>query len=644
MGTSKHVVILLTLAWGSMLAAGQDQPATPSQTSQRRVSDTRFASCIVRITVDPAIIFLDQGSIEGLLHSSGVVFKAGREVLSLTKPEDFARPLVTVEWLNATLAPRPSAARPSRPQEMGGYDAELMRQMEQIYRSGSQQQAEAKALDMEQVYGRDAARQMGAVSDEQNKGGTKEGRPEGSRQRDGASGASGQGRSEGARTRVPAGGMGGMGMGGVGGMGGMPGGMMGGAGGMGGMVGRMGGYGGRGGMGFYGAPTLSPQEASGERSATVKLSVNLPDDVPPRADEFLQAVVRNLRDSLSQAHQSYLTEIERALSLAQAQHENVESELDGRAGDVARVREQLQMFVDLSELNRQMPLEKAVGALRRSVEPPLNIVVLWKDVQTNLSVDPTSPINIEGSPKMRLVTALDLLVKGLYDGSAKPMWRIKDDTIVIGTTATLGRPQGAAGQPRVEADVVNLAGERSELARRVQALELDLAGMDARREAVAAQIAGVQQRVNEKLSQDAVVQELQKLAKIQSTTVGKDAEGRPVYRDSSNSESAIRARIELANRREELSKQVGGGQLEEFNKELSRMAIDKAEKEAQLQIVRRQLDEVQKQLAQALAFDPEVARLRLAQEALDITGGRVAELQMRMSSLQPPMVTMIGAN
>ena len=89
---------------------------------------------------------------------------------------------------------------------------------------------------------------------------------------------------------------------------------------------------------------------------------------------------------------------------------------------------------------------------------------------------------------------------------------------------------------------------------------------------------------------------------------------------------------------------MGGGQLEEFNKELSRMAIDKAEKEAQLQIVRRQLDEVQRRLAQALAFDPEAVRLRLAQEALDITGRRVAELQARMANLQPPMVTMIGAN
>jgi hypothetical protein len=278
------------------------------------------------------------------------------------------------------------------------------------------------------------------------------------------------------------------------------------------------------------------------------------------------------------------------------------------------------------------------------VDPPLNIVVLWKDVETNLFVQPSSPTNFEGSPRTKLGTALDLLVKGLYDGSAKPMWKIKDDTIVIGTAATLGQAQEAAGQSQVEADVVNLAGERSELARRMQALELDLAGLDARRAAIGVQINVIREQVAKRLSEDLVMQELEKLVQVHLRATS-TPEGRIVTPNSSEGqENMIRARIQVANRREELSKQAGGGQLEEFTKELSRMAIDKAEKEAQLQIVRRQLDEVQKQLAQALAFSPEAARLRLAQESLDITGRRVTELQARMANLQPPLVTMIGAN
>ena len=229
---------------------------------------------------------------------------------------------------------------------------------------------------------------------------------------------------------------------------------------------------------------------------------------------------------------------------------------------------------------------------------------------------------------------MDLLVKGLHNGSAAPMWRVQDDTIVIGTAATLGQAQGAVGRSPVEADAVNLAGQRSELTRKAQALELDLAGMDARREAIAAQTAGVRQRVSEKLSTDPAIREFEKLSQVYSSSSGSPEER----------EKAIRTKIELANRREELSKQVGGSQLEEFNKELSRMAIDKAEKEAQLQIVRKQLDEVQKEMAQVLTFDPEAARLRMARETLDITGRRVVELQTRMVDLQAPTVTVIGAN
>jgi len=660
MATPKYVVVLLTLALGGILAARQDKPATSAPSAERKVSNTRFASCIVRITVDPAIVTLNLENIESLLQSSGVVFKAGREVLSLNKAEDFGRPLlIKVEWLNASSAPMPPGARPSRQTGMGGPDEEMMRQMEQIY-------------------GADYVRQMNAAPDQQKK-------EEGAQTQAAQPAAPPQDRPEMTTQRLPGesdvayrvrlnqmrvqqqkakqetkargmGGMGGYGGGMTAGMGGYGGGMGMGAygGGMGGYGGMgMGGYGGRGGMGFYGGPGTSQQNASGEQSATVKLYVDLPEDVPPLADEFLHAVVRNLQDSLSQAYDVYWTDLQQWLNNAREQRRTVEAALEDATGETSdatqTVKQQLDMLVDVSALNRQMPLEKAIDILRKSVDPPLNIVVLWKDVRTNLSVDPASPIDIEGSPKTRLATVLDLLVKGLHDGSAKPMWRIKDDTIVIGTTATLGRPQEAAGQPRVEADAVNLAGQRSELTRRIQALELDLAGLDARQKAVREQIAAVQAAAGKQLADDRVTRELEQLEHTNALNLAnlkKQAEaGRVTAAELAQAqESAARIRIDLARRREELSRQAGGGQLEEFTKELSRIAIDKAEKEAQLQIVRKQLDEVQKQLTQALTFDPEAARLRLAQESLDITARRVAELQTRLANLQPPTVIVIGAN
>jgi hypothetical protein len=100
----------------------------------------------------------------------------------------------------------------------------------------------------------------------------------------------------------------------------------------------------------------------------------------------------------------------------------------------------------------------------------------------------------------------------------------------------------------------------------------------------------------------------------------------------------------MAKRREELSKQVGGGQLEQLNSELGRMAIDRAEKEAQRGILSGQVAQIQQQLAQASTFDPEAARVRAAKEGLDILARQIAGLQVQIANLQPPMVTVIGAN
>jgi hypothetical protein len=635
MGTSKHIAILLATTLGGILAAGQDKPVASAPSAENKVSNTRFASCIVRITVDPAIMPLSLENIESLLQSSGVVVKAAREVLGLNEMQVFNIPLLKVEWLNAASASMPAGVNSSRQAARGGPDEEMMRQMEQIY-------------------GADYMRQMNAAPDQQKKeeraqtgtaqpAASPQDRPE--LRLPGESDVAYRVRLNQMRVKVQqeTKARGTEGMGGMGAYGGMGGTSVG---------GMMGGWR-QGGMGFYGAPTVGRQNTSGQQSATIKLIAEMPGEAPPRAEEFLGAVVTNLRESLRQAYESCRTDIEQMLVDAKTQYQFVESRLDSRTGAIPRatteIRKQLDMQVDLSQLSPQTPLATAIEILRKSVDPPLNIVVLWKDVQTNLSVGPASPSDYEGSPRIRLGTALDLLVKGLYDGHTTAMWRIKDDTIVIGTAATLGLPQGAAGQPMVEADAANLAGQRNELARRIQALELDLAGLDARQKAVQEQIAATQAAAGKQLADDRVTQELEELEHTNAINLENlkklAGAGRVSAADLAQAEeSAARIRIELARRREELSRQAGGGQLEEFTKELSRIAIDKAEKEAQLQIVRKQLDEVQKQLAEALTFDPEAARLRLAREALDITGRRVAELQTRLADLQPPTVLVIGAN
>jgi hypothetical protein len=67
-------------------------------------------------------------------------------------------------------------------------------------------------------------------------------------------------------------------------------------------------------------------------------------------------------------------------------------------------------------------------------------------------------------------------------------------------------------------------------------------------------------------------------------------------------------------------------------------------RKAQMEVLRRQLDETQAQLAQAARFDPEAARIRGVQEAIEVMDRRIVELRMRLANLQRPMVTVIGAN
>jgi hypothetical protein len=95
-----------------------------------------------------------------------------------------------------------------------------------------------------------------------------------------------------------------------------------------------------------------------------------------------------------------------------------------------------------------MPIAEAIEILRKSVDPPLNIVVLWNDLMDSLTVEPSTPINIDGMASARLGTALDLLVRGIHSVDAKPMWKIKGDAIVIATPAARPRPNWHR-QPRI---------------------------------------------------------------------------------------------------------------------------------------------------------------------------------------------------
>ncbi|MHC4334421.1 MAG: DUF4943 family protein, partial [Planctomycetota bacterium] len=108
-----------------------------------------------------------------------------------------------------------------------------------------------------------------------------------------------------------------------------------------------------------------------------------------------------------------------------------------KSGRTQQVRRQLQRVVDLSQWGPEMPFADALEQLKNSVEPPLNMVVLWRDLQENAAIDRTTPINMEGVSGVYLGTALRLLLRSVSASGAEIDFVIKDGIIVIATIEAL---------------------------------------------------------------------------------------------------------------------------------------------------------------------------------------------------------------
>jgi len=81
METTKRIVILLILV---LITAG---PAQSEEKRAKEISGTRMASCVVKVTSDPAVLPLSFQTVRQLMHSSGVFGKAARDVLGLPPEE-----------------------------------------------------------------------------------------------------------------------------------------------------------------------------------------------------------------------------------------------------------------------------------------------------------------------------------------------------------------------------------------------------------------------------------------------------------------------------------------------------------------------------------------------------------------------------
>jgi len=213
--------------------------------------------------------------------------------------------------------------------------------------------------------------------------------------------------------------------------------------------------------------TVSPLPTR-TRTVLLALRVHLDSDVGPVAREFGKALIENLRAELQKTFAAHRDDLQRQLEETEVQHKMLRTQFEDmlRQGTFTSpqpiqpdpadeaLAKQLHKVVDLSAITLQTPASRAFKTLAQSVEPPLNIVVLWRDLVENANVDATSPIEIDGPSQIQLGTALQNMLDALTDPLA-PGREYRVDYIVAGGAITVGTRLGLS-QAKLETRVYDL--------------------------------------------------------------------------------------------------------------------------------------------------------------------------------------------
>jgi hypothetical protein len=90
-----------------------------------------------------------------------------------------------------------------------------------------------------------------------------------------------------------------------------------------------------------------------------------------------------------------------------------------------------------SSFTPDMPFGHAIHILRHATNPPVNIVVLWKDLKDNADIDAFTPIGMDGVSGVTLRTHLELLLQAVAGGGPRLGHKVRGNAIVIGLQENL---------------------------------------------------------------------------------------------------------------------------------------------------------------------------------------------------------------
>ncbi len=109
-------------------------------------------------------------------------------------------------------------------------------------------------------------------------------------------------------------------------------------------------------------------------------------------------------------------------------------------------------------LTRDTAFGEAIDILRNATSPPLNIIVLWRQIGDNADIYRETPIGFDSIPGLRLGQYLDTLLLSVSAGSAVRLGYTVDSGVII--IATIDALPVRKSVPRVY-DVTDLVAEPS---------------------------------------------------------------------------------------------------------------------------------------------------------------------------------------
>ncbi len=367
---------------------------------------------------------------------------------------------------------------------------------------------------------------------------------------------------------------------------------------------------------------------------------------PEAVRAFAKTLVERMEQGLAHAYQQALRRLQIQCASLMEQRDEVREKLEilkklEPSSEVdPEVKKRLDTLVDLSSLTSTMAASDAFDRLRRSIDPPLNVVVLWNELSEEADVGPDTPIGMDGLRDVKLGTALDLMVKALYSPVAHVGYSIEDNVIVV----KVQQDEGLDSQQRLavaqKESPERIMDRRRGVLLDKEKLEIEVASVQARRAAVEEQIRRVTQEVQGTLEQDTLTREYEPLLKALEGRLAKLPEQTEEY--LATLEKLMDTRARLQEHRTALAARAGGDQLTNLNNQLLEMALDLPGQNARLDILTRQLAQAEEELAAVTSLQMTVKEIRFAEEALWKIEERIRDLNETLNGLQRPTVTCIG--